>query len=95
MPRIAGTSNAQSVFLRAFRKSHTCPPPERWPSPMTLKSWMRQPAFRRAFMEIRSALELQTQVRLIAASARAAQAPTRGQNLEMLKLVQQRERAGH
>jgi hypothetical protein len=95
MPRIAGTSNAQSKFIRAFRHRMTGPPPGDWPDPRVLKRWMRQPGFRRELAGIRSALELQAQVRLIAASIQAAQAPTAGQNLEVLKLSHQRERAGH
>jgi hypothetical protein len=42
MPRIAGTSDAQSRVLRTF---HTCPggpPPDQWPSPTIFRRWLRR-----------------------------------------------------
>src|ERR1700760_586660 len=109
MPRVEGLSNEQGTFIRAFRRSPAGPPVQGWPRPVVLRRWMSKPAFRRALGEIRSAGELQTRVRLAAAGVAAADglrttAPGESsddrrasfqQNLDLLRLEIQRERAGH
>ena len=73
MPRIAGTSDAQSRFLRTF---HTCPggpPPDQWPSPAIFRRWLRRPGFKRAFDSLQQTLRIQTEFHLAAAATNAAQ----------------------
>lgn len=48
MPDIPGTSRAQTLFLRAFRKSPTGPTPDQWPSPAILRRWRRKPTMNSA-----------------------------------------------
>ena len=72
MPRMAGLSNEQSAFLRAFRRSPAGPPPARWPPPRVLRRWLTKTAFREALGEIRRAVEFQTNLRLTIASIDAA-----------------------
>jgi DNA-directed RNA polymerase specialized sigma24 family protein len=69
---MAGLSNEQSAFLRAFRRSPAGPPPGRWPTPRVLRRWLNKTAFREALSEIRRAVEFQTNLRLTAASIDAA-----------------------
>jgi hypothetical protein len=72
MPRINGTTNAQSKFLRAFRTHPFGPPPEDWPSPAILRRWLRRPGFHRAFLDLRTAIRMQADFHLAATSATAA-----------------------
>jgi hypothetical protein len=72
MPRIQGTTDVQTSFLRAFRKNPFGPPPESWPSPSILRRWLRRPAFRSALLSIRETLRFQSDFHLVAASAQAA-----------------------
>jgi hypothetical protein len=76
MPRIAGCSNAQSKFIRAFRgqdrSTGATPPPGDWPAPAVLRRWLLEPGFRRALDEVCRALEFQTGVHLAAAAVGAA-----------------------
>jgi hypothetical protein len=73
MPRIPGTSNAQSTFLRAFRSNPAGPPPEEWPAPAVLRRWLRRPAFQDALVTLREVLRFRTEFHLTAAAANAAQ----------------------
>ena len=52
MPRIPGTTNRQSAFLRSFRLDPNPPRPS-WPSRAILDRWLRRPAFRIAYDQIR------------------------------------------
>jgi hypothetical protein len=95
MPRIEGTTNAQSRFLRAFNRSVTGPAGDEWPSPRVLRRWIRQPGFVRALAEIRAAQDLQARVGLSAARIGAARGLVVGervkQNLELLRLAHKQE----
>src|SRR5438046_1984497 len=73
MPRIAGTTNAQTEFLRAFRNNPAGPPPEKWPSLSVLRRWLRRPAFGRALACMREVLHLRAQFHIAAAADQAAQ----------------------
>ncbi|MCW3005270.1 MAG: hypothetical protein JWQ20_4568 [Conexibacter sp.] len=73
MPRITGTSNAQTTFLRLFRTHPAGPPPETWPNPALLRRWLRRPAFVTALNSLREALRFQVDFHLAAAAAQAAQ----------------------
>lgn len=72
MPRIPGTSNAQSAFLRAFLKSPGGPPPAEWPLPAILRRWLRRPTFRAALQSVRDAARFQADFHLAAAGTAAA-----------------------
>src|SRR3954470_18479175 len=74
MPRIPGTTNAQTTFLRAFRTNPAGPPPEEWPAPAVLRRWLRRPAFQDALVTLREVLRFRTEFHLTAAAAQAAQA---------------------
>ena len=73
MPRIPGTTNAQTLFLRAFRHHPAGPPPEAWPSPAILRRWLERPAFLDALDSVRAGLRLRADLHLTAAAAQAAQ----------------------
>lgn len=85
MPRIPGTTNAQTLFLRAFRQHPAGPPPSLWPSPAVLRRWLDRPAFQDALATLRDALRLRTEFHLAAAANQAARElqspPTRGEGL--------------
>ena len=72
MPRIPGTTNRQSAFLRALRTHLDGPPPELWPSPAILRKWLRREPFRRALDSIRDTLTYQTDFNLASAASKAA-----------------------
>jgi len=72
MPRIPNTTDSQSKFLRAFRTHPFGPPPDQWPSPAILRRWLRRPGFHRAFLDLRTAIRMQADFHLAAASAQAA-----------------------
>jgi hypothetical protein len=72
MPRIPGTTNEQSAFLRAFHRGRTGPPPRQWPTPPVLRRWLAKPAFRAALLEIHHAMQWQRQFHLTAAAVDAA-----------------------
>jgi hypothetical protein len=74
MPRIRGTNNRQTTFLRAFRTSPTGPAADQWPSPALLRKWLRRPAFARALDTVLAALRFQTDFHLASAAAIAARA---------------------
>src|SRR4051794_11489520 len=67
-----GTTRAQTKFLRAFRTHPFGPPPDAWPSPAILRRWLRRPGFHRAFLDLRTAIRMQADFQLAAASAQAA-----------------------
>jgi hypothetical protein len=105
MPRIPGTTNRQTAFLRALRTHLDGPPPELWPSPAILRKWLRRETFRRALDSIRDTLTYQTDFALasaassaarkyLAASATADKPPTHQDTLalsRLLRLAHQRE----
>src|SRR5438046_7786970 len=68
MPAIAGTTRAQTIFLRSFRSNPSGPPPKDWPSPAILRRWLRRPSFRSALQSIQSTLRVQESFLLTAAS---------------------------
>ena len=72
MPRIPGTNDRQSYFLRAFRTSPTGPTPDQWPSPAILRKWLRRPTFARALQSLLAALRFQSDFQLASAATRAA-----------------------
>jgi hypothetical protein len=72
MPRISGTTDNATSFLRAFRKNPAGPPPEQWPSPAILRQWLRRPSFRAALKSIQETLLLQADFHLATAATRAA-----------------------
>ncbi|MGA2496353.1 MAG: hypothetical protein ABSH20_01345 [Tepidisphaeraceae bacterium] len=72
MPRIPGTSNAQTTFLRAFRIHPGGLPPDRWPSPAILRRWLRRPTFARALASVRDTLRLQADFHLASAATLAS-----------------------
>jgi hypothetical protein len=73
MPRIPGTNDRQTTFLRAFRNNPSGPPPESWPSPAILRRWLRRPAFRAALDSLRQTLQFQSDFHLAAAASAAVQ----------------------
>ena len=76
MPRIAGTTDAQSTFLRAFRHNPAGPAPAEWPHPAVLRRWLRRPAFLAALNSLHQTLRFQVDFHLATAAARAAAAFT-------------------
>jgi hypothetical protein len=68
MPRIPGTTDAQSAFLRSFRQSAT----PAWPAPSILRRWLRRPEFRAALKSVRQTLRYQADFHLAAAAATAS-----------------------
>ena len=72
MPRIEGTTNQQTKFLRAYRTHPHGPPAELWPSPAIFRKWMRSYAFQRALNKIKDALRYQADIHLATAANRAA-----------------------
>ena len=73
MPRVPGTTDRQSSFLRAFLKSPSGPPPADWPSPALLRKWLRRPSFRRAADSLLSSLRFRADFHLSTAAAGAVQ----------------------
>jgi hypothetical protein len=73
MPRIPGTTNAQTTFLRAFRTSPTGPVPDQWPSPAILRKWLRKPRFRAALNSLCETLRFKADFHLTLRAAQAAQ----------------------
>jgi hypothetical protein len=86
MPRIPGTTNAQTIFLRAFRRHPAGPPPEDWPSPAIVRRWLRRPAFLSALADLREVLRFRTDFHLTLAASQAAEQlqspPTGGSALD-------------
>src|SRR6266566_3743753 len=72
MPNVNGTTNKQTLFLRAFRTRPTGPAPADWPSPAILRKWLRKPAFVKALHSLQEALRFQTDFHLANAATNAA-----------------------
>lgn len=72
MPDIKGTTRAQTIFLRSFRKEPFGPGAEHWPSVAVLRKWMRKPGFLAAMKSVREALRYQADFQLLSAAASAA-----------------------
>jgi hypothetical protein len=72
MPRINGTTQHQTNFLRAFHTHQNGPPAELWPSPAIFRRWLRRPAFRSALESILAALRYQTDFHLAVAACHTA-----------------------
>jgi hypothetical protein len=72
MPNLPGTTNKQTLFLRAFRNHESGPPPEMWPSPSILRKWLRKPGFIKALRSVQEALRFQTDFHLTNAAKEAA-----------------------
>lgn len=72
MPRIKGTNDAQSSFLRACVKSPLGLEQQNWPSAVKLRRWLRRPGFRAALQGLRDSLRIQSDMHLAAASAAAS-----------------------
>jgi hypothetical protein len=73
MPRIPGTTHAQTIFLRTFRNNPTGPAPADWPSPAILRRWLRRPRFRQALHSVQDTLRFQADFHLATAATKAAQ----------------------
>jgi DNA-directed RNA polymerase specialized sigma24 family protein len=73
MPRIPGTTNAQTTFLRAFRSNPAGPPPADWPTPSLLRRWLRRPAFCRALDSLQRAHRFRADFLLTTAATHAAE----------------------
>ena len=74
MPRIPGTTNEQSAFLRAILKNPDGPPPELWPRPAIWRRWIKRDTFRAAMDSLRDALQYETDLHLAYAARNAARA---------------------
>ena len=72
MPRIEGTTNAQSKFLRTFRTSPFGPGAQDWPAAAILRRWLRRPTFVAALQSVQNALRYQADFQLLSAAAAAA-----------------------
>lgn len=71
MPNIAGTTRAQTIFLRALREDPTLPA-EAWPTPFIFRKWLRRPAFRRALLSLREACRFRSAYHLASSAADAS-----------------------
>ena len=65
MPRIDGTTNAQTTFLRAFRNNPAGPPPDEWPAPAVLRRWLRRPCFQQALTTLREVLRFRAEAAVL------------------------------
>ena len=74
MPRIPGTTNEQSAFLRAILKNPDGPPAELWPRPAIWRRWIKRDTFRAAMDSLRDALQYETDLHLAYAARNAARA---------------------
>ena len=71
MPDIAGTTRAQTIFLRALRENPSLPA-DHWPTPFLFRKWLRRPAFRRALMSLRDANRFRSAYHLSRSAAAAS-----------------------
>jgi hypothetical protein len=71
MPRIPGTTNAQSAFLRAFRDKTRAAID--WPAPAVVRRWLRRPAFVAALDSLRAACQYEVDFNLATAATCASQ----------------------
>src|SRR5688500_524868 len=67
MPRIKGTTDAQSAFLRKLRNDPTGMPAEDWPSAVKMRRWMRRKGFRKALTQVWRVLQVQADLQLMGA----------------------------
>jgi hypothetical protein len=72
MPRIRGTTDAQSSFLRALAKSELGPGKKPWPSAVVMRRWLRKPGFIAAMRRVRQAMRYQADFQLYSSAASAA-----------------------
>jgi hypothetical protein len=72
MPRITGTTDTQTKFLRSFRTSPFGPGVEDWPSAAILRRWLRKPAFVAALRSLQTAMRCQADFQLLSAAAAGA-----------------------
>jgi hypothetical protein len=72
MPRIPGTTNAQTKFLRSFIKNSNDCTPHSWPAPAVLRRWLRRPGFIHAMESLKQAIRFQSDFQLILSAAQAA-----------------------
>jgi len=72
MPNIKGTTKAQTLFLRGFRKHPSGPPADEWPSPVILRRWLKRPGFCGAMNSILRAMRYQADFHLTASAASGA-----------------------
>ena len=73
MPRIEGTTDAQSKFLRAFRLSPTGPAKDDWPSPAIMRRWLQSRSFVKALDAVRKVMRYTADFQLVSAAASASQ----------------------
>jgi len=72
MPRIPGTTNAQSKFLRAFYHHPAGPAKKSWPSPSILRRWLSKPSFRAALAQVKDNCRHRAHVQLSFSTFKAA-----------------------
>jgi len=72
MPRIPGTTNAQSKFLRAFYHHPAGPTKKSWPSPSILRCWLTTPSFRAALAQVQDNCLHRARVQLSFSTFKAA-----------------------
>lgn len=72
MPRIHGTTNAQSAFLRTFITNPTGPQATDYPAPAILRRWLRRPTFRQAIDSLQHTMEDEIDLHLAQAARSAA-----------------------
>jgi hypothetical protein len=72
MSDLKGTTRAQTLFLRGFRRDPSGPAPRDWPSPVVLRRWLKRPGFCGAMNSILRALRYQADFHLTAAAASGA-----------------------
>src|SRR5438128_2395873 len=73
MPRIDGTTDAQSFFLRAFLKDPLGPEAKDWPAPAILDKWLTRPKFLRGLARVIHGHHFRSDLHLAAAADSAAQ----------------------
>ncbi|MDB5321208.1 MAG: hypothetical protein JWN40_2839, partial [Phycisphaerales bacterium] len=65
-------TEAQALFLRAFRENPSGPAAEKWPTPGTFRRWLKKSSFRNDLAAIRDALRFQADLHVATAAAQAA-----------------------
>jgi hypothetical protein len=72
MPDLNGTTRAQTLFLRAFKRNPNGPPANEWPAPIVLRRWLKRPGFCGAMNSIFRAMRYKADFHLTAAAASGA-----------------------
>ena len=72
MPRITGTTDTQTKFLRTFKTAPFGPGVEDWPSVAVLRRWLRRPGFVAAMRSLQNAMRCQADFQLLSAAAAGA-----------------------